>query len=145
VNPPLRSEADRRALIAAVLDGTIDAIATDHAPHSGADKAAGAPGFTGFETGFSACFTGLVRPGRLDLKRLSRLMSANPARVLGLGDRGRIAPGFRADLFAVDINRPWKVDSGTFKSRGHNSPFQGRELFARILFTLRRGRMVFEA
>ena len=143
VNPSLRSEADRRALIAAVLDGTIDAIATDHAPHSGPDKAAGAPGFTGFETSFSACFTELVKPGRLDLKRLSFLMSANPARILGLGDRGRIAPGLRADLFAVDINHSWKVDVETFKSRGHNSPFQGRELSARILFTLFKGRMVF--
>jgi dihydroorotase len=100
VNPPLRTEGDRRSLIAGILDGTIDAIATDHAPHTQAGKAGGAPGFIGLETAFGVCFTELVREGGISLSRLSALMSAAPARILGLGgDRGRIAPGFRGDLF----------------------------------------------
>ncbi|MDR2052388.1 MAG: dihydroorotase [Treponema sp.] len=146
VNPPLRTEADRQALIAAVLDGTIDAIATDHAPHTEADKAKGAPGFTGLETSFAVCRTVLVREGRLNLSRLSALMSANPARILGLGEsRGRIAPGFRADILIVDPEAPWTVEPGAFISRGKNSPFAGRELTGRILMTLHEGRVVYEA
>jgi dihydroorotase len=150
VNPPLREEADRRALAAGVLDGTIDAIATDHAPHGEADKAAGAPGFTGLETGFAASVTALVREGGLTLSRLSSLMSAAPARILGLGgggtgDRGRIAPGLRADLILADPAAVWRVEPESFKSRGKNSPFAGRELRGRVLMTIHRGRVVFEA
>jgi dihydroorotase len=145
VNPPLRTETDRQALIAAVLDGTIDAIATDHAPHTEADKAKGAPGFTGLETAFAVCRTELVREGRLDLSRLSALMSAAPARILGLGsNRGRIAPGFRGDLVIVDTEAPWTVNPQAFKSRGKNSPFAGRELSGRVLMTFNEGRVVYE-
>jgi dihydroorotase len=147
VNPPLRSEADRQAVIAAFLDGTIDAVATDHAPHTQADKAAGAPGFTGLETAFALCLAELTGPGRMDLKRLSSLMSANPARILGLGKgpggRGRIAPGMRADLIIADTGALWKVDPQMFKSKGKNTPFAGRELKGKILLTLNRGRVVF--
>jgi dihydroorotase len=158
VNPPLRTEEDRRAVIAAILDGTIDTIATDHAPHTEADKAAGAPGFTGLETAFGVCFTELVqgdperraRRERLDLSGLSALMSAAPARLLGFGQagpagRGRIAPGFRADLVIADTGTIRTVDPGLFKSRGRNSPFAGRELRGTILMTLHRGRIVFQA
>jgi dihydroorotase len=146
VNPPLRSEADRRALIAAILDGTIDAIATDHAPHRDADKAKGAPGFTGLETAFAVCRTELVREGRLSLSRLSALMSANPARILGLGEsRGLIAPGFRADIAILDVDAPWTVEPAAFMSRGKNSPFTGRELSGRVLMTFHEGRVVYEA
>jgi dihydroorotase len=146
VNPPLRTEADRQALIAAVLDGTIDAIATDHAPHTEADKAKGAPGFTGLETAFAVCRTELVREGRLNLSRLSALMSANPARILGLGEsRGRIAPGFRADLVILDAEAPRRADPGAFASRGKNSPFAGRELLGRVLMTIHGGRVVYES
>jgi dihydroorotase len=146
VNPPLRPEADREALIAAILDGTIDAIATDHAPHGEADKAKGAPGFTGLETAFAVCRTELVREGRLNLSRLSALMSANPARILGLdGSRGRIAPGFRADIVILNAGAPWTVEPAAFKSRGKNSPFTGRELMGRVLMTLHEGRVVYAA
>jgi dihydroorotase len=148
VNPPLRDEADRRALREALGDGTIDAIATDHAPHHAADKERGAPGFSGLETAFALCRTELVREGGLDLSRLSALMSAAPARILGLGEgsgrRGRIAPGFRADLAAVDPDAPWTVTPEAFKSRGKNSPLGGRELRGRILLTLREGRVVYD-
>jgi dihydroorotase len=156
VNPPLREEADRQAVIAALRDGTIDAIATDHAPHSAADKDQGAPGFTGLETAFSVCLTELApgRPGSdgsPDLRRLSSLMSAAPARILGLGGtgasggaaRGRIAPGLRADLFVADIDAAGTVNPALFKSRGKNSPFAGREFRGKILLTLHGGRIVF--
>jgi dihydroorotase len=142
VNPPLRTEGDRQALIEAVLDGTIDAIATDHAPHAEGDKARGAPGFTGLETSFSVCLTELVREDRITLSRLSALMSARPARILGFKDRGRIAEGYRADVVIVDPGAVWSVDPGSFKSRGKNSPFKGRALSGMAVMTLQQGRIV---
>ncbi|GHU96848.1 dihydroorotase [Spirochaetia bacterium] len=145
VNPSLRTEADRQAVIAAILDGTIDAIATDHAPHTAEDKEKGAPGFTGLETAFAVCNTVLAREGILSLSRLSSLMSAAPARILGLTDRGRLAPGCRADLLIADTEAAWTVDPARFKSRGKNSPYTGRGFAGRILLTIRRGRVVFEA
>jgi len=146
VNPPLRSEADRRAIIAAIKDGTIDAIATDHAPHSSADKAGGAPGFSGLETAFMACLSNLTgkTAASSELRRLSALMSAHPARVLGLGDRGSIAAGTRADIVIVDTQAVGKVDAGQFKSWGKCSPFDGKELRGKILMTLNSGRIVYE-
>jgi dihydroorotase len=145
VNPPLRTGADRRAIISGILDGTVDAIATDHAPHTEADKEEGMPGFTGLETAFAVCRTELVREGGLTLSRLSALLSANPARLLVLDDRGRIVPGCRADLVLVDPKAVWTPRPETFRSRGKNSPFIGRELSGKILLTLHRGRIVFEA
>jgi dihydroorotase len=158
VNPPLRSEEDRLAIIAAILDGTVDAIATDHAPHSEADKAAGAPGFSGLETAFSVCYTTLTAPQevpegkggesadsrRLSLKRLSSLMSAGPARILGLGDRGRISAGLRADLAVIDTAASWIVEPALFKSRGKNSPFAGRRLWGRLMLNIHKGRVVYQ-
>ena len=147
VNPPLRSEEDREAIVKALADGTIDVIATDHAPHSRSDKEQGAPGFSGFETAFAAVFTELVRNRVIDLKRLSSLMSARPARFLDFGaspKRGRLLSGYRADLVIVDANHPWIVNPEIFRSRGGNSPFAGRELFGKILMTIHSGRVVFE-
>jgi dihydroorotase len=153
VNPPLRCEEDRLALIRSLAEGFIDAIATDHAPHSKADKEKGAPGFSGFETAFAAVFTELVRGGKgvdrkdkIDLKRLSSLMSAGPARLLGFGGserRGRISPGYRADLVIVDPAAAWIVIPEELKTKGKNSPFAGRELFGKVLMTLHKGRVVF--
>jgi dihydroorotase len=162
VNPPLRSEEDRQAVIAALADGTIDAIATDHAPHTQSAKAGGAPGFSGLETAFAAVYTELVLgPPRMDLRRLSALMSARPARLLGLGGtgvahntgapepgaagRGRIEVGMCADLVVIDCGAAWTVDPETFKSRGKNSAFAGKDLRGRVLMTLKGGRVVFEA
>jgi dihydroorotase len=141
VNPPLRSEADREALVAALRDGTIDAIATDHAPHSGSDKADGMPGFTGLETAFAAGLSYL--PPDTGLRRLSALMSANPARILGLKDRGRVEKGLRADLIIADTEAQWKVQPEKFKSRGKCTPFAGKELRGKIIMTLNAGRIVF--
>ena len=162
VNPPLRSDEDRKALIQALADGTIDAIATDHAPHTNADKAIGVPGFSAFETAFAAAFTELVRgngsPPSIGLKQLSSLMSARPAKLLGFGGnkhcrnssrsqdrkRGRILAGYRADLVIVDTEATWVVDPSLFKTRGKNSPFIGRRLYGKILMTLYGGRVVFQ-
>jgi dihydroorotase len=141
VNPPLRSEADRESLTAAVRDNTIDAIATDHAPHSDSDKAAGMPGFTGLETAFAVSLSYLTPS--IDLRRLSALMSANPARILGLGDRGRVEKGLRADLVIADTGANWKVEPEKYKSRGKCSPFAGRTLRGKILMTLNDGKIVF--
>ncbi|MDR0450858.1 MAG: dihydroorotase [Treponema sp.] len=148
VNPPLRTEEDRQALIRGILDGVIDAIATDHAPHTGEAKARGTPGFSGLETAFAAVHTCLVRSGILDLRRLSSLMSANPARLLGLGGagpsgRGRIAGGFRADLAVIDPEALWKAGPDAFKTRGKNSPFAGTELWGKVIMTFLQGRLVY--
>jgi dihydroorotase len=137
----LRSEADREAIIAGLRDGAIDAIATDHAPHSYSDKSAGMTGFTGLETAFAVSLTYLAP--NIDLKRLSALMSANPARILGLEDRGRIAKGQRADLVVADIGANWKVEPERFKSRGKCSPFVERSLRGKILMTFNAGKIVF--
>ncbi|MDR2796813.1 MAG: dihydroorotase [Treponema sp.] len=145
VNPPLRTEVDRQALIEAVLDGTIDAIATDHAPHTEADKLQGAPGFTGLETSFALCQMELVLQDRITLSRLSALMSASPARILGLTDRGRMAPKFRGDLIVVDTEAAWQVNPDLFRSRGKNSPVPGLPCTGRVLITIYQGRVVFES
>jgi len=145
VNPPLRFEADRQAIITAINDGTIDAIATDHAPHREADKAAGSPGFSGLETAFAVCLSHLTHemtPNQ-ELQRLSALMSKNPARILGLRDRGSIAAGLRADLVIVDIQAQQKINPARFKSRGKCSPFTDRKLRGKIIMTLNAGKIVF--
>ena len=141
VNPPLRLTADCEALIAALGDGTIDAIATDHAPHSDNDKSAGMPGFTGLETAFAVSLSYLTPT--IELQRLSALMSANPARILGHKDRGRVAKGLRADLVIADTGANWKVEPERFKSRGKCSPFAGRTLRGKIIMTLNAGKIVF--
>ena len=153
VNPPLRSEADRQALIDGILDGTVDAIATDHAPHTAEDKAAGAPGFSGIQTAFSVCYTSLVKTGRISLSLLSALMSANPASILGL-KRGLLSSGYDADLVLVDPDARITVDvSGDSEkcagecwfSLGKNTPFAGKTLDGKILATYKKGREVFRS
>jgi dihydroorotase len=151
VNPPLRSPEDREAVKAAIKDGTIDLIATDHAPHTLEDKAKGAPGFSGLETAFAASFTELVRGGIsarnpiIGTKRLSALMSANPCRLAGLKDRGRLVPGLRADLVVINSEALRKAEPLNFKTRGKNSPFAGQELYGQILLTFHGGRIVYSA
>ncbi|MDR1094816.1 MAG: amidohydrolase family protein [Spirochaetaceae bacterium] len=144
VAPPLRSEADRKAVLEAVLDGTIDAIATDHAPHTEADKETGAPGFSGLETAFAVACTAIVESGESDLCHLSQLMSAAPARILGLEDRGVLGSGKRADFAIVQHETQWTVDKATFRSRGKNTPFHGMELSGLVLMTVYGGKMVYE-
>ena len=144
VNPPLRSEDDRVALIEALRDGTADVISTDHAPHTLDDKAAGAPGFTGLETAYAVCNSVLVKDNQFNPRRLSQLMSGTPARLLGL-QKGLLKAGYDADLTIVDPDEEWTVDSSKFYSKGKATPFEGRTVTGRVKFLFIDGRLVFES
>ena len=146
MNPPLGSRADRKAVIAALLDGTIDAIATDHAPHSPAEKAdfAKAPnGVIGMETSLSASYTALVASGLLELSDLVRLMSLHPARILGI-PAGTLAAGAPADVVLFDTAARWKVEPDKLHGKSRNTPFKGLELIGRVKTTICRGEIVYE-
>ena len=142
VNPPLRSEDDRRALIEALRDGTVDAIATDHAPHTQEDKAKGSPGFTGIETAFAVCNTILVKKEDFSLSKLSRLMSANPAKLLRIKS-GRLLVGYNADLVLVNPDENWIVNSENFASKGKSTPLEGKQLTGKVHATFFGGKKVF--
>lgn len=144
VNPPLRSEEDRRALIEALRDGTADCIATDHAPHTQEDKAAGSPGFTGLETAFAVCNTILVKKEGFTLNKLSELMSDNPAKLLKLKS-GRLLSGYNADLVIVDPEEQWIVNPENFKSKGKSTPLEGQKLTGKVHATFFDGKQVFPA
>ncbi len=143
VNPPLRDEEDREMLIEALRDGTIDVISTDHAPHTMEDKAEGSPGFTGLETAYAICNTVLVKQNNFASQKLSQLMSANPARILGL-TKGLLKSGYTADLTLVDPEEEWVVDSRMFCSKGKATPFEGKELTGKVKGLFIAGRKVFE-
>ena len=145
MNPPLRTESDRLAVIEGLRDGTIDLIATDHAPHSPEEKAlplTEAPsGILGLETAFALGVTQLVKPGYLSLMELMKKMSLNPARLYGLPCEG-IAAGSPADLVLFDENEAWTVER--LHSRSSNSPFLGWKLTGRIHFTICGGEIVYQ-
>jgi dihydroorotase len=145
MNPPLRAEADRDALIDAVRDGTIAAIATDHAPHSPEEKDVpfeSAPfGVVGLETAFAALYTHLVEPGLLPLETLLERMSAGPAAIFGL-ERPRIAVGAPANLTLLDLGGTWRVRAERLRSRSTNSWLLGRRLHGRVALTVAAGRVV---
>lgn len=143
VNPPLRFENDRKTLINGLLYGTVDVISTDHAPHTAEDKAAGSPGFTGLETAYGVCNTILVHQEGMNSKRLSQLMSANPARILGI-NKGLLKTGYDADLTIVDSDEEWTVDASQFYSKGKATPFDGKTLQGRVKGLFIDGRKVFE-
>jgi dihydroorotase len=147
MNPPLRSEDDRQALLDALRDGTIAAIATDHAPHSPEEKDVpfeAAPfGVTGLETAFAALYTTLVEPGVLTLETVVQRMSAGPAAIFGL-ERPRIAIGAPANLTLIDTGAKWRVKADRFCSRSVNSWLLGKRLRGRVTMTIAAGRTVFE-
>ena len=147
MNPPLRSEADRRALVDALLDGTIDMIATDHAPHSAEEKSRGlegsAFGITGLETAFPMLWTGLVEPGIISRERLIELMSTAPAGRFGI-DCG-IEVGRPASLAVFDTKSSYTIDPDTFVSQGKSTPFAGREVRGRCVLNICKGREVWRA
>jgi dihydroorotase len=147
MNPPLRTEDDRAALIDGLRDGTIAAIATDHAPHSPEEKDVpfeAAPfGVTGLETAFASLYTYLVEPGVLRLETVLERMSAGPAGIFGL-DRPRIAVGAPANLTLVDTNASWRVKASHFRSRSQNSWLLGKRLTGRVKLTIAAGRVVHE-
>ncbi len=146
MNPPLRTEEDRRALIGAVRDGTISVIATDHAPHTAEEKAAGvarAPfGVVGLETALSVVLAELVEPGILTLPEALATMTAAPAGLLGV-EGGRLAVGAPADLLIFAPDARWTVRPERFASMGRNTPFAGRELPAAVEAVLIDGRSVY--
>ncbi len=146
MNPPLRSAADRAALVAGLRSGAIDVIATDHAPHTPAEKARGflkAPfGVVGLETAVSLVLDRLVRPGIISIARLVELLSTNPARLLGLPSKGRIEAGADADLTLLDLGAAVTVDRSGFASKGRNTPFNGWALKGAPVMTIVGGRVV---
>lgn len=145
MNPPLRTEADRQAVIRGLQDGTIDIIATDHAPHSQEEKdhpfTEAPSGIIGLETALALGITELVKPGYLTLMQLMEKMSRNPARLYGFDYPG-IRPGALADLVIFDEKETWKVES--FASKAVNSPFLGRTLQGRVRYTICDGVIVYE-
>lgn len=147
MNPPLRGEADRLALIEALRDGTIDMIATDHAPHSAEEKSRGleksAFGITGLETAFPVLWTGLVEPGIIGRERLTELMSTAPARRFGI--ESGIELGKPASLAVFDVSTTYTIDPAAFASKGRATPFGGRQVRGRCVLNICRGREVWRA
>jgi dihydroorotase len=148
MNPPLRSAEDRDALRTALADGTIDCFATDHAPHAADRKALGfrgAPfGVIGLETAVGVTWTQAVRSGALDALQWLRLWTTAPAAILGLPPPS-LAPGSPADIAVLDLDTPWTVDPNRFVSRSRNTCFSGWTLFGRCVYTIHRGRKVWDA
>ncbi|MBO5901315.1 MAG: dihydroorotase [Alistipes sp.] len=146
MNPPIRSAEDRAALIEGIKDGTIDMIATDHAPHSVEEKSRGlkdsAMGIVGLETAFAALNTHLVKRGIISLEHLIKIMSINPRKVFRI--EGGIEVGQRADIVLLDTNKEWRVDSNNFYSMGKITMFDGREMTGDVVMTLHRGEIVYD-
>ena len=148
MNPPIRSEEDRRALLAGLLDGTVDMIATDHAPHSAEEKSRGLEkslfGVVGLETAFPVLYTELVKTGVLTLDRLIDAMVTRPARRFGIGTPA-LKEGAPADLTVFDLNESYKIDPADFLSMGRATPFAGRTVFGKCLLTLCGGEIAWQA
>ena len=146
MNPPLRSKADVEAILVALADGTIDAIATDHAPHARFEKNAEfdrAPfGITGLETALALAITRLGRERRLPLTRIVELFATNPARILGWKDRGTLAKNGRADVTIFDPGRRWTFEAARSRSKSRNTPFDGWQLTGRVIATIVEGNFV---
>lgn len=148
MNPPLRTPMDREALLAGIADGTIDMIATDHAPHAENEKNQGfeksAFGITGIETSFPLMYTHLVKTGLISLEKLLALMATDPARIFGLKQAGKIEIGQAADLTVIDLNQEFTIEKADFLSKGTNSPFIGQKVFGQVEQTLVNGQTVYE-
>ena len=146
MNPPLRTEADVAAIIEGLRDGTLDCIATDHAPHTPQDKAdfEKAPnGSIGMETSLAAGVTFLVKTGLLTFEELVRKMSVDPAKILGI-DAGTLRKGAPADIALIDLNEEWTVDPEKLHGKSKNTPFKGMTLTGRVKKTILGGRVVFD-
>ena len=149
MNPPLRTEEDVNALIEGLVDGTMEVISTDHAPHSDEEKAQyfdKAPfGIVGLETSAALTFTALVAPGLIDIVDMSKKMSYNPAKVIGIDEEyGKLAEGARADVVIFNPNIQWEVKASEFASKGHNTPYDGKNLLGRVTHTFVDGKLVYQ-
>lgn len=148
VNPPVREEKDKNAIIAGLKDGTLDCIVTDHAPHSLKDKQVeynlAAFGISGIETSFALSYTYLVKSGVMSLCELMDRMSSSPAKILGLGG-GAIEEGAPADLVIADLAEKYVIDPAKFLSKGKNTPFKGFEVYGAIKYTLVDGAIKYKA
>lgn len=146
MNPPLRSSEDRQALIEGICNGTVDMIATDHAPHSAEEKGRGLEksnmGIVGLETAFSVLYTNLVMKGVITLEKLTELMSVNPAKRFNIENGIKI--NGRADLAVFDLNSSYAIDPATFLSKGRSTPFEGRKVYGRCVMTVFGGKIVYE-
>ena len=146
MNPPIRSVEDRDALIQGLLDGTIDCIATDHAPHSAEEKSKGLAGslngIVGLETAFPILYTNLVQPGIVPLETILNAMCVNPRKIFGLPG-GSLEVGQIADLTVLDLERPHIIDSSTFRSLGRATPFDGWGVSAAVAMTICGGEIVY--
>ena len=146
MNPPIRSAEDRAALVAGIQDGTIEVVATDHAPHSAEEKSRGlagsAMGIVGLECAFGLLYEYLVVPGTISLERLVELMSVNPRRIFALG--GGLEPGCAADFTVLDLDTRYTVDPATFRSAGRATPFEGWPVRGRAVLTVVGGETVYE-
>jgi dihydroorotase len=149
MNPPLRSESDREAILVALADGTIDAIATDHAPHAPHEKIIeferAAFGITGLETALGLAITHLHKNRKLSLNRIVELFTAGPARVFTLKGRGILVRGSHADVTIFDPNKRWTFDAAKSRSRSQNTPFGGTQLTGKVIATIVSGRIVHRA
>ncbi len=145
MNPPLRSREDREAILEGLLDGTIDCIATDHAPHTLAEKSLGLErssfGVVGLETAFAVCYTALVKTGRMTIENLLDKLTSAPARLIGREQVLKV--GARADIAVLDVTRAWRVEPEKFLSMGRATPFAGMELTGQVAATFFQGRQIF--
>ncbi|MDO4459238.1 MAG: dihydroorotase [Clostridia bacterium] len=146
MNPPLRTEKDRRALIEAIKDGTLSCIITDHAPHSVEEKSdfIGAPnGSIGMETSFSGTYTALVKTGEITINKLVEIMSTNPAKILGI-DAGVLDIGKPADIALVNLDEEWVVDAEKLHGKSKNAVLKNMKLASKVKYTVLGGKVVFE-
>ena len=147
MNPPLRSKEDRQALIEGVKDGTIDMIATDHAPHSAEEKSKGlqgsAFGIVGLETAFSLMYTHLVKTGIISLEKLAEIMHTNPSKRFNIG--GELEVGNLADLCVFKLDEEYTVNSADFLSKGKATPFEGEKVYGECIMTMVNGRTVWNS
>ncbi|MCQ2514726.1 MAG: dihydroorotase [Ruminococcus sp.] len=146
MNPPLRTHSDVEEIVSGLLDGTLDAIATDHAPHTPEEKAdfVKAPnGSIGMETSFAVSYTYLVKTGLMTIEKLVEKMSSNPAKILDI-DAGTLRIGAKADIAVLDLNKVWTVDTEKLHGKSKNTPFKGRTLCGKVVKTILGGRVVFE-
>ena len=147
VNPPLRTRKDMNGIIAGLRDGTIDAIATDHAPHSAEEKARSLSrtpsGMIGLETSLALTLTQLYHTGKMGLPDIIRRMSTNPSHILRL-HRGHMSLGVTADLTIFDPDEEWTIDPEQFASKARNTPFAGRKVKGKVKYTIVKGRIIYQ-